>query len=190
MGYMVDSVSAIFLICFGIGLLTSIGAFLLGIHGHGDAAHSGGTIPFVSLNTILAFLLGFGATGFIVWQVINSWLLSGALALVFTFVLADTGGFIFAFFVYSVMAKFLLKWQSSYLRESDFDLVGVEGKVSSTIFANRVGEVSYTLNHCYAAIPAMGHDGQEIKKGETVIILEVKNGIATVIPEKEFVQHI
>lgn len=230
LGYTVDILSAFFLICFGIGLVTSIGALILGadgdtnthsgdiLHGsgsselmhgvlsgdlshagtagtsHGAGAHADGThgnahaqgaehVSILNLNTLLGFLLGFGATGFVLKQEITG------IPLLINLLFAFLGGAVFAYIVYLVLAKILIRGQSAYLNASDFNLVGVEAKVSSTIFANRVGEVSYVLNRSYAAIPAKERDGREIKKGQPVIIVEVSNGLAIVLLREEFIQH-
>lgn len=223
--YTMDNLSAFFLTCFGIGLLTTLGSLLLGVHGHGDAGshgmghHGGGEsghgsihgnsgnegstaqgsstggtglhsngqvshhVSVFNLNILLAFLLGFGAAGFIIRQVYMN------IPLVFDLIAAGAGGVIFAYLVYLLLAKVLVQGQSPYLNAADFNPVGAEGTVSSTIFANRIGEISYILNGSYTAMPAQGRDGREIKKGESVVIIEVKNGVAVVISRDEFAQY-
>ncbi|MHB1652645.1 MAG: NfeD family protein [Desulfitobacteriaceae bacterium] len=238
-GYTVDLLSAIFLICFGIGLLTSLGALLLGGHGdpgsghggevshgalHGGdpgqgAVHSGGggsgsgvpigtdgfapgsgshagsfhvdsshaqgsqQVPILNLNTFLGFLLGFGAAGFVVKQVVDE------ISPLLNLLLASLGGLAFGYVIYLVLAKILVRGQSAYLRASDFSLIGMEGTVSSTIFTEHLGEISYILNHSNAFMPARERDGREIKKGQPVVVMEVKNGVAIVLPIEEFRQH-
>lgn len=256
--FTVDALSAFFLICFGIGLLTSLGALLLGARGHGDAgghagdfspgAHGGGLshagfhsgdlahpglsgtggvsgstsaggmphsaaapaggvsshsagpvgqgthgspvqaegaqqVSVFNLNTFLGFLLGFGAAGFAVKQAL------AGIPLLLNLLVAALGGLVFAYIIYWVLAKILIKGQSEYLRVSDFNLIGMEGIISSTIFADHLGEVSYVLNRSHAAMPAQERDGREVKKGEAVIIIEVNQGVAMVLPKDEFMRH-
>ncbi|MDI6913320.1 MAG: hypothetical protein QMC95_03775 [Desulfitobacteriaceae bacterium] len=227
LGSTVDMLSAFFLICFGIGLVTSLGALLMGAHGHGDLshggdishggtfshggnishagghggdlshggdvshgtghgdaqAHSGELLSYFNLNTMLGFLLGFGATGFVTKQILPGFLFILILGM------AVVGGLVFAAIIYSLITKVLLRGQSPYLKASDFNLVGMEGIISSTIFAGRVGEVSYVLNKSHAATPARERQGRELKKGLAVVIVEVKDGMAIVLPREEFLQY-
>jgi len=224
LGLTVDVTSAFFLICFLIGLLTSLGALLLGGHGQGDPGHGGtgdaghahfghagatgdhafansldhgvdsghgapGQAPqsgrlalghFLNLNTILAFLLGFGAAGFIARQWVQ--------ALLPVFLAAIAGGLVFGYLVHFILVKILLRKQSPYLQPADFDPRGVQATVNSTIFANRLGEIGYTWQGSYWALPARSRDGREIKKGSEVVILEVVNGIALVVTLAELRQ--
>ncbi|KLU59732.1 hypothetical protein CEB3_c38660 [Peptococcaceae bacterium CEB3] len=243
---MFDPLSAFFLICFGVGLLTSVGALLLGsFHsggiGHGgDITHGGGIshggdithggdiaarggatytpggsasagagagvgqgsgpsaqaahgvsgqnagspqVSFLNVNTLLGFLVGFGAVGFAVQ---NVW---SGIPLLWILLAAAAGGLVFAYIIYWVLVNILIKGQSEYLWAGDFNLVGMEGSVSSTIFAGHWGEVSYVLNHNRAAIPARERNGREVRKGETVIIIEVDEGVAVVLPKEEFMQY-
>lgn len=199
----VDAISAGYLICFGIGLLTVLGSFMLGFEAHGDGGHSGSShgsghdgfghddgshahqsesqsIPIFNLNTLLAFLLGFGAAGFIAQQSMTK------PALWMTLPIAFFGGLVFSYLIYFVLVKILIRGQSAYLKASDFDLVGVEGVISSTVLANRLGEVSYSLHGSHAAMPAKARHGIEIKKGETVVIIEVTEGVVVVMPREQF----
>lgn len=219
LGSTVDMLSALFLICFGIGLVTSLGALLMGAHGHGDLSHGalahgdfshagghGGHLPhggdvshgvshgdlqahggehlsYLNLNTILGFLLGFGAAGFVAKQLLPEILLIVIIGI------AVFGGLAFAAVIYLLLTKVLLRGQSPYLKASDFNLVGMEGIISSTIFAERVGEVSYVLNKSHAATPAREKQGRELKKGLAVVIVEVRDGMAIVLPREEFQQY-
>lgn len=209
-GYTVDFLQAIFLICFGIGLLTSLGALVLG-HGHSDGSighgggaghggpghgsgsidlnHGGGSYDhgkgsaqghILNLNIILAFLLGFGATGFVARQV---WPTGPAL---FHILLGGAGGVIFAALVYLLLAKVLVRGQSPYLQAGDFDPVGVEGTVCSKIYTGRIGEISFTMNGSLMAMPAKSRDGQEIPKGQFVVVMAVSDNVAVVVPKADF----
>lgn len=205
--YSFDILSTIFLICFGIGLLTIIGSLILG-GGDGDlggdsgidlGADSGGAmdgapdpsgqasasvhgsgLPIWNLNVILAFLIGFGAVGFIVKL---AW---GGIGPVFTLLLAIGGGIVLAWLVYSLLAKVLIKGQSMYLRAEDFDPVGAEGQISTTIFPGRVGEISIVMKGRYMSWPAKERGGRQINKGEQAVILAVKDKVAVVVTKEQF----
>lgn len=209
LSYIVDRQSAFFLLCFCIGLLASVGSFLLSGHGHMQAGHSsvhlghghvsghlhghanhGSTeegmqsgfhlSEIINLNTVLAFLLGFGAVGFIFTQLHVLFIL-----VVF---LASIGGLAFGYIVYSVLFKVLLRKQSPYLEQADFNIVGLEGTADATMMANKMGEVSYILRGSYGFVPARSQDNQEIKKGEPVVITEFSYGVATVMKLNDFRQ--
>lgn len=203
--YTVDFLSAIYLICFGIALVISVGSLLLGGHSHDysgssevgshghvihDIHHNTGTsqpetrVPFLSMNTVLAFLLGFGAGGYTVQQLfINP-------ALIFSLGIAVFVGLAFASLIYFLLSKILIPGQSAYLKESDFDLRGIEGIVSSSVYPHRLGEISYILNQSRQALPAKDKLERGLPKGTPIIILAVHQGVATVLPLEEFKQHI
>ena len=208
LSYTVDTLSAIYLICLGLGLVMSIGSLILGGHTHdasGNAdVHLQGTdnpqglqdshgfdnsqteahVPFLSMNTILAFSLGFGAGGFASQQLFFSSL--GFMSLT----VAIPVGLIFSSSVYLVLSKILIRGQSAYMKESDFDLRGIEGTVSSSLYPNHLGEVSYILRQSVQAIPARDKSNRTLPKGTIVVILSIHQGVATVLPLDEFKQHI
>lgn len=209
LSYTIDLLSAIYLICFGLGLVMSIGSLMLGGHSHdlsGSSAggahahvhalhdiqhfdHTGSSqlenrVPFISMNTVLAFLLGFGAAGYSVQHLlINP-------TLILSLGIAIIVGLAFASLIYFFLNKILIRGQSAYLKECDFDLRGVEGVVSSSIFSHGLGEVSYIFNQSRQALPAKDKQDRGLSKGTRIIILAVHQGVATVLPLEEFKQHI
>lgn len=207
LSYTVDCLSAIYLICFGIGLVFSIGSLLIGGHSHDFSGSSSGgahihalhdiqhfdhtgssqldnRVPFLSMNTALAFLLGFGAAGYSVQHLlINP-------ALILSLGIALLVGFAFASLIYFFLNKVLIRGQSAYLKECDFDLRGVEGVVSSSIYPHGLGEVSYIFNQSRQALPAKDKLDRGLSKETPIIILAVHQGVATVLPLEEFKQHI
>lgn len=213
-GNTIDLLSALFLICFGIGLFTSVGALLLGhghadgmnghsgVGGHGHSGHGGGNsdfsyngdanhghnvgtvrAPVLNLQIVLAFLLGFGAAGLVARQV---WPMGLAL---FHILLGVAGGITFAALVYLLLAKVLVRGQTPYLLAGDFDPVGVEGTVSSGIFGDRLGEISFTMNGSLMAMPAKSREGQDLRKGRLVVVLQVRNNVAIVVPKEDFAAY-
>ena len=147
LSYTIDRLSALYLICFGLGLVMSIGSLLLGGHSHDFSGsseggphahipdhilhvhHSGSSqaephVPLFNMNTFLAFLLGFGAAGFSAQQLFIEIPLYQSIGI------AVFIGIISASLIYFFLSKILIRGQSAYLKESDFDLCGVEGIVS------------------------------------------------------------
>ena len=205
LSYTVDLLSAIYLICFGIGLVISVGSLLVGgqshsgsseIGSHGHAIHDIQQVhntgasqpetrdPFLSMNTVLAFLLGFGAGRYTIQQLfINP-------ALIFSLGIALLVGLAFASLIYFFLSKVLISGQSAYLKESDFDLRGIEGIVSSSVYPHRLGEISFILHQSTQALPAKDKLDRGLSKGTPIIILAVHQGVATVLPLEEFKQHI
>lgn len=209
LSYTIDLLSAIYLICFGLGLVVSIGSLLLGGHSHDlSGSSTGGThahvhtlhdiqhldhtgnsqldnrVPFLSMNSALAFLLGFGAAGYTAQHL----LLNPALFL--SLGIAVLIGLAFASLIYYFLNNILIRGQSPYLKEADFDLRGIEGVVSSSIYSHGIGEVSYIFNQTIQALPAKEKQDRGLPKGTPIIILAVHQGVATVLPLEEFKQHI
>jgi hypothetical protein len=59
-------------------------------------------------------------------------------------------------------------------------MVGVLGHVSNPIRPDGVGEVIYVRDGARKPVPARTEDGQEIKRGEEVIVTRYEKGIAYV----------
>lgn len=206
LSYTVDLLSAIYLICFGIGLVISVASLLVGgqshdysgssevgphghiihdiHHFHNGASQPEAHVPFLSMNTALAFLLGFGAGGYTIQQLFLK------PALIFSLGIAVLVGLAFASLIYIFLSKILIPGQSAYLKESDFDLRGIEGIVSSSVYPHRLGEISYILNQSRQALPAKDKHDRGLPKDTPIIILAVHQGVATVLPLEEFKQHI
>lgn len=183
LNYTLDGVSAFFLICLGIGLFSSLGSLLLGAHhfgGHADFGHGNSeNISVFNLNTIFASLIGFGAFGLVAKQ-------ATTFAIIFVLLAAIIGGIVFGYTVYFVLAKILIKGQTDYLRSEDFNLVGIEGTVTTTVFENSIGKMNFLLNGAYHVKSIKSRNGKEIKKDTVVIVMEEKEGVATVVPKEEF----
>jgi hypothetical protein len=146
--------------------------------GHGAALHHGaagaqGVSPF-NLNSILAFLVVFGAVGLSLEHGVGS-----VLALLF----ASGGGLIAGWLVFLFIARFLIRGETYLIDEP---LVGTIGTISVSIGPGHVGEVIYTRHNARRSDGARSVDGTPIGAGEEVVIVGYQHGIATVQRWKEF----
>jgi membrane protein implicated in regulation of membrane protease activity len=201
--------SDIFLLCFAVGVLWSIATFLLGglhighvhAHGHGGhfghahvghghagpahgghahAAHShapshseaaGWVGSMLNPSSAAVFLAWFGGVGYVLTR-------HTGLALLIDVVFAVAVGLIGAWF----LAAFLrfLQAREKPLDPADYDAIGVLGQVSAAIRKGGVGEMIYARDGCRRSLPVRSDDGEEIKRGEEVVVTRFERGIAFV----------
>jgi hypothetical protein len=83
--------------------------------------------------------------------------------------------------------KVLLKHEQP-LDPADYDLVGVLGRVSSTVFAGGVGEMIYSQNGSRRAASVRSENGQPIARGVEVVVTRYEKGIAYVRPWDELTE--
>jgi membrane protein implicated in regulation of membrane protease activity len=182
-----------YLICFLVGLGISFVSWLSGsvhlhlphihIHfggHHGHAPHAGGHghgLGVINIGTIAAFLAWFGGTGYLLSQyhVAGLFLALGAALL---------SGFIGASIVFWFLAKFLVR-EDEVLDPADYDMIGVLGKVSSTIRPAGTGEMMFSQMGSRRCAAARGESGLEIPKGVEVVVTRYERGIAYVRPWEE-----
>ena len=197
--YSIDIVNAVYIICMSLGILLSISALIFGNgHGashtpHGSFSHSSvhighhasvsqegssnTSVPLLNINALFAFLIGFGAAGLIAYGVLKVAFLS--------LIPAIAMGGLFWYIVRKLLSS-MLKGQSKFLTTSLDDIIGVTGTVSSVISDLRVGEVIYTIEGGTRAIPAKHKHPGEVRKGETVVIIGIDNGVAMIVKNDEF----
>ena len=182
-----------YLICFLVGLGISFISWLSGsvhlhlphihIHfggHHGHAPHAGGHghgLGIINIGTIAAFLAWFGGTGYLLSQYHVAGLLLALGA-------ALLSGFIGASIVFWFLAKFLVR-EDEVLDPADYDMIGVLGKVSSTIRPSGTGEMMFSQMGSRRCAPARGEGGLEIPKGVEVVVTRYERGIAYVRPWEE-----
>ncbi|HTV08926.1 MAG TPA: NfeD family protein [Candidatus Aquilonibacter sp.] len=190
---------AIYLTCFGIGLVLSLLAFFSGfghlhighlrLHtGHHAAGHHGGSLkgggakgPHTSpLNgfTVVAFLCWFGGTGYLLH---HGSLFSNALVLL----LSMLSGLAGAAVVFWFLSRVLLAKEKT-LEAADTDIVGVVGKLSGGISNNGVGEMLYSQNGSRWSAVVRSEDGSAIERGAEVIVMRRAKGVAYVRRWDEF----
>jgi len=198
------SFSDMYLCCLLVGVGLSVAAFVSGsidlrvLHwGHGalhagelghpalshhsgasaacSGGHGGSTLGSVfQFGTVAAFLSWFGATGYILGSVacFEWWLTS---------LLAACGGVAGAALLLTVVRKILLAHDPT-LDPSDFVLVGALGTVSSGIRERGTGEIVVPQPGARYWAAARSADGIALSEGTVVVVLEYREGIASVTP--------
>jgi membrane protein implicated in regulation of membrane protease activity len=183
----------LYLICFLVGVGISFFSWLAGsvhihlphihIHfgsHHGHAQHAGGQghgPELINIGTIAAFLAWFGGTGYLLRQYyLVGFLIALGAALM--------SGFAGAALVFWFLAKFLVR-EDEVLDPADYDMIGVLGKVSSTIRPTGTGEMMFSQMGTRRAAPARSESGSEISKGAEVVVTRYERGIAYVRPWEE-----
>lgn len=177
--------------CFCVGFLCSLVSFLAGtshlhihlprgLHGHAQHPGAGGkgsqTSP-INFGTVAAFLAWFGGTGYLLSRYSSIWAL---LALGLAFV-SGLGG---AAAVFWFLFKVLLAHERD-LDPADYEMVGVLGRLSSTVRENGIGEMIFSQEGSRRAASARSDDGRPIAKGVEVVVTRYERGIAYVRPWEE-----
>ncbi|HEY3131309.1 MAG TPA: hypothetical protein VGL91_17765 [Acidobacteriota bacterium] len=183
-----------YLICFVVGLALSLLSFLavsfhlpvkwhlphahVGHTPHGAGVHPAGgpdgayqASPY-NFATLMAFIAWFGGTGYLMSHYYGSWFL-----LVFSVALLS--GIAGASVVFWFLAKVLLSREQS-LDPADYELVGMLGKVSSSIREGGTGEIIFAQEGARRVSGARSESGAAIAKGEEVVITRYERGIAYV----------
>src|ERR1051325_3368926 len=179
-----------YLVCFVVGFAFTAISFVSGtlhLHllGHGHfhvghgAGHSGGThgghsstFGFFNPMTLAVFLAWFGGTGYLLVHLRHIWVLAG-LALSTAAGLGGAGA------VMVVATKYFLAHESS-LDPLDFEMVGVLGKVSGNIRGRGTGEIIFVQEGARKACAARSEEGEEIARGEEVVVTRFDQGVAYV----------
>jgi len=185
----------IYLICFGVGTLWSIVSLLLGGmhlghtghghahlgHGHAHGPHTHAHIDqpawaswlgtMLTPGCIAVFLAWFGGIGYLLTR-------HSAFGRLLDLAIASLLGLVGA-----VLLAVFLRWLQSHekpLEAMDTDVVGMLGRVSSTIRVDGVGEVIYVRDGSLRATPARSEDHVEISREEEVVVTRYEKGIAYV----------
>ena len=188
--------SDFYLICFAIGFLFSLLSFVAGglnvhghwphvhgLHFHSGAAHAPGgsgpahahagasqsVSPF-NFFTIAVFLAWFGGTGY---------LLTRYSTIVFALALAISTavGLVGASIVFTFLAKVLMS-PEALMDPADYEMVGVIGRVSSSIRETGTGEIIYSQAGSRRACPARSEDSVPIERDAEVVVTRYERGIA------------
>jgi hypothetical protein len=193
-----------YLICFAVGFCLSFFSFVFGgartgklhlphFHGGGghlpgaghaaapghDAAggakhtggHDGGVSPF-NFVTLTAFLAWFGGTGYLLTRYSGVWVGFGLLASIASGLVG--GGIVFVF-----LSRVLIS-EDECMDPADYEMVGVLGKVSSSIREGGTGELIYTQMGTRRVCGVRSDDGSAIGKGTEVVVTRYEKGIAYV----------
>lgn len=167
-----------YFVCFLIGFFFSLLSFLagfgvlhfpLGLHGHGGGAGPKSPINF---GTVAAFLAWFGGTGYLLTRYSNVWAL---LALGAAF-MSGLGG---AAAIFWFLVKVLLADERE-LDPADYEIIGVLGRVSSTVREGGTGEMIFSQNGVTRAASIRSETGEAISRDVEVVVTRFEKGIAYV----------
>jgi membrane protein implicated in regulation of membrane protease activity len=191
--------NAIYLTCFGVGLVLSVLAFVSGFghlhfghvrmhfghhagahHGAGlrSGAHHAAQMSPVNGFTIVAFLCWFGGTGYLLH---HGSFFSNAVVLL----LSAVSGLAGASVVFWFLSKVLMGREKT-LEPADTDIIGMVGKLSGGIPQGGAGEMLYSQNGARWSAVVRAEDGQPIERGAEVIVMRRAHGVAYVRPWDEF----
>ena len=135
------------------------------------AQHTGGVSPF-NFVTLTAFLAWFGGTGYLLTRYSGLWVGFGMLA-------AVTSGLAGAGIVFMFLSRVLIS-EDENMDPADYEMVGVLGRVSSSIREGGTGEVVYAQMGTRRVCGARSDDGGAIGKGTEVVVTRYEKGIAFV----------
>lgn len=91
--------------------------------------------------------------------------------------------------LYTVLARVMTRYDSS-MSESDYDPAGQLGYISIAAADGAVGEMKYVLHGTMRSIGVRAEPGQQLLRGDRVIIVKTDKGIAAVtLFERESEQY-
>jgi hypothetical protein len=161
----------------------SVGAGMSG-GGHGQgafrgsSARGGGELLWLNASTVMAFLAWFGGTGYLLTRH------SHLVALV-SLAISTTAGLFAGWMVFRFMVK-LMHSTDAQLKDEDYRIEGLLGKISMPILANGTGEIIFSVAGVRRCAGARVENGQAIEKGAEVVIERYEKGIAYVKRWEEF----
>jgi membrane protein implicated in regulation of membrane protease activity len=194
----------IYLLCFFVGALWSLASLLLGgfhmghhghVHvghaqghghahgpakfgspkvghsGHGESAVAGWLGAMANPSCVAVYLCWFGGVGYLLTR-------HSGLQFWANLLIAIAVGLVGAW----ILAAFLrfLQSREQPLDAADYEMIGILGRVSSTIRAGGVGELIYVRDGARRPLAARSEDGQEIRRDEEVVVTRFEKGIAYV----------
>ena len=184
--------SDFYLLCFVVGLLLSVVSFVFGdlhlhihlpfhMHFHFGDVHAGhavgaphGTVglPAINFGTITAFLAWFGAIGYLLTKHSHLYAFTAL-------VIAIGAGLVGGAIVFLMITRILLRYEADYVPE-DSDMVGILGRITSSIFESGTGEITYVQGGTRHSCAARSEDGKAIEKGTEVVVTNFSKGVAYV----------
>jgi membrane protein implicated in regulation of membrane protease activity len=179
-----------YLICFIVGFGLSALALLAGTvdlhlphlhfdhgihvpHADGAGAH-GAELPWFNFGTLAGFLAWFGGTGYLLTRYYAVWF-------VVALGVSVVSGIGAAAVVFWFLARVLMAREAA-LNPSDYEMVGVLGKLSIPIRPGGTGELIYSQEGTRRVTGARSEDGGAIPKGAEVMVTRYEKGIAYVRP--------
>jgi hypothetical protein len=165
----------VFIVCFWVGLLLLLSG---GLHGHGLAGHlhagggDAGGPGFIPILPLMVFVTVWGGAGY----VLTRFSVMSMLAVV---LICTAVALLLGCLIYAVLARLMTRYDSS-MNEMDYDPTGQLGYISIPAADGAVGEMKYVLHGTMRSIGVRPAIGQQLAKGDRVIILKVDKGIAAV----------
>jgi membrane protein implicated in regulation of membrane protease activity len=185
------TVTDFYLLCFLVGLVLTVVFSLAGsahlhlphfdlhhVHlPHADAPHGGngargGHIAPINIGTVTAFFAWFGGAGYLMTHYYGVWLWLGV-------GVAIAAGLAGSAIVFWFVAKVLVSHDEN-LDPADYEMVGVLGRITSSIRAGGTGELVFSQQGTRRTTGACSEDGTAIPKGAEVIVTRYEKGIAYV----------
>lgn len=186
-----------YLICFAVGFAFSILSFFLGgIHWHfpfhwhlpfapphvdlgphvptGGQGHARSAAHVSAFNpmTLAAFLAWFGGTGYLITRFSTVRFVGGLL-------LSVAAGTLAAVFIFLFLTRVLISKEEN-LDPADYEMVGVLGRITSSVRGGGTGEIVYSQAGTRRVSAARSEDGSAIAKGSEVLVTRYERGIAYV----------
>jgi len=172
-----------YLICFIVGFVFSTLSFLTGtLHLHVPAKfhlhmgrggfHTHGIGAFFNSFTLMAFLTWFGGMGYLVTHYSSIWV---GFALILATFAGMTGAAIVGWFYVRVLMRYDIG-----IDPAEYDMVGVLGRVTSSIRSGGTGEIVFEQVGTRRSCGARSEDGTPIAKGTEIVVTRYERGIAYV----------
>jgi membrane protein implicated in regulation of membrane protease activity len=134
--------------------------------------HSDGGVSPFNFVTLTAFLAWFGGAGYLLTRYSGLWFGFGLLAAVISGLVG--GGIVFVF-----LSRVLISAEEN-MDPADYEMVGVLGRVSSSIREQGTGEMIYAQMGTRRVCGARSDDGSAVAKGTEVVVTRYEKGIAYV----------
>lgn len=177
---------AIYLTCFGVGLILSLLTFAGGFlhlhvghfHGGGDGAakaptsHGGSQMTPINGFTVVSFLCWFGGTGYLLS---HGHIFTWAVVMGFAALSGAAGSSLVFWFLVRVLLP-----RERPLEPADTPIIGVLGRLSAAIPKGGVGEMLYSQMGARRSMPVAAEDGVPISRDAEVVVLRYSRGIAYV----------
>jgi hypothetical protein len=198
-----------YLICFAVGFCFSFFSFVFGgaragklhlphVHGHiahlstgaahGAAAshaasqapgasrvggtHQGSPVSPFNFASLMAFMAWFGGAGFLLTRYSTLWIGFGLTISVIVGLIG--GGIVFLF-----LSRVLISADEN-MDPADYEMVGVLGRVSSSIREGGTGEIIYAQMGTRRVCGARSEDGKPVARDTEVVVTRYEKGIAYV----------
>jgi hypothetical protein len=163
-----------------------------GVHiGHGDgdggfhadstahgSGHGGHGLPIWNVSSALAFLMWFGAAGFVATR----WLGMGTLPALLPAVGFGVAGAL----LISAFLKLVLRGETE-MDPREYRMEGTLAQVTVSIPERGTGEIVFTKANSRRSEGARSIDGRPIARGEEVVVLDYQRGIALVQSWQDFI---